>query len=412
MVNSNNEIIIAKPKSLGTVALDLLMEIDEICRKNEIEYFLSPGLVKRAVEEVDFDEYYTTASVYMTLEDTLRFIQAFEENRPEGRSLDYLGNNNSYASFNVSYVNTETTFIDITRGWDFNEFGIKVVINIIRNDIINKIPAFIETGRESNSNKVKKKGNWKKRTFAALVANRMDAKGDEFGSSLFEYYVKNYRKNPNSKKVFVRRFRKKRMYFERSIFSDTCLVSLGGYQFQAPKDINGYLEIAYGEDHEEIELKPYRQKNRIISTTVPYKDYFDSLEKKHIPIEDVFSQDREVKTDKIINKKLLRAVSKVYRIARMSEERMIIYQQLMENVDEIREIYDNEDFETLQEIFDEYDARARYYLKHKLALCPSEEFFEMECALMEYNGDVKKAEKMRDLLAYHHRKPLVGKAEI
>jgi len=162
MVNSNNEIIIAKPKSLGTVALDLLMEIDEICRKNEIEYFLSPGLVKRAVEEVDFDEYYTTASVYMTLEDTLRFIQAFEENRPEGRSLDYLGNNNSYASFNVSYVNTETTFIDITRGWDFNEFGIKVVINIIRNDIINKIPAFIETGRESNSNKVKKKGNWKK----------------------------------------------------------------------------------------------------------------------------------------------------------------------------------------------------------------------------------------------------------
>ena len=162
-----------RSKSKAQAASELLAEAAQICEANGIEYFLAPTLVKRAVDGLDYDMFFLPPSVFMTVDNVVRFIETVEKSGREGRSLDYLGNNSEYVGFNVSYVNTDTTYIDIARGLDFSKYGISVAIHVLRDDIKNRIPAFVETGVDENSALVdiSGKGSWKKKVVEKGVAS-------------------------------------------------------------------------------------------------------------------------------------------------------------------------------------------------------------------------------------------------
>ena len=332
-----------------------------------------------------------------------------ESNLPPGRSLDYPVNNCNYSSFNVSYVNTETTAINLTRGEEFSQHGIRVTINIIRNDIHKRLPALIETGRESNAFKAQKRDSWKKRMGEWLVARAMRSGGSDYNKNLFNYYVRQYSSGSNTEKVFVRRFRMKRIYFERRLFDERKKLDFGGRAFWSVKDTDALLAAAYGEDFRTTEIAPYDNSRIIISTSIPFKDYLDSLQKKGITLGSVFEQLNSIRTSNLANEKIVKAVSNVMLLARMSEQRFLLYRSLHERTDEIRALREKGDYDSLTEIFKEYDRQARYFLRRGYALCPDEELFDIECELMERAGETEKAKKMRSLVFEEHKKPLTAK---
>lgn len=401
--------MLGRHANIGDIGLDLLSEVADICDANGIEYFLAPQIVKRAIDDLDFNTYFIMPEIYMTAGSVKKFIEAAERDMPEGRALDYLGNNKNYIGFNVSYVNENTTYIALARGLDFSRLGIKVKVSMLCDDTKKRLPAFVETGREENAFRAEKKGKWKKRVVSRLLTAADALGGSNFNRKLFDYYVRSYSRDPQTPRVFVRSFRQKRRYFDRGIFSERVTVSLNGRSFYAPKRIEEYLTVHYGPGALEMEIAEFKRPNNLISCRVPYREYLDSLEKKGIPIETIFDQMNEVRADRIYNDELMRSVEEVYTAAQMSEERMILYARLSENIDQIRRLYSEKDYDSLTKIFSEYDARARYYIKQGLTLCTDEEQFEILCDIMENRGATERVRLMRSKLLEKHKKPLIRK---
>lgn len=394
-------------ENIGKTALDLTAEVAKICDDNNIEYFLSPRVVKRGIDGLDYEKYFTMPEVYMSVENIVRFVEAVEKDMPAGRALDYMGNNKDYVSFNVSYVNTDTTFIQLSRGKDFSKLGFKVTINLIRNEITGKLPALAETGRELNAYRPKRKITWKKKVVRNVMSAAMHVSGDDFGRKLFNYYVKSYLKDPDSERVFIKSFNNKRLYYNRKLFEEKKIIDVNGYKFWAPANIEEYLIGFYGPTAMDMPIATFDRTTNLISNRVPFGDYMKNLEAAGIPIEELFDLSKAERY--ITNRKITRSVERVYQIAQMSQERNNLYALLEPEMDRVRELYRQKDFETLQEIFKPYDVRARYYIKKKLTLCTDEEQFEILCDIMENRGAHERVKLMREYLSDHHKKPLVDR---
>ena len=70
--------------------LELLKEIDTICRKNKITYYLSPYLTLCAVTERPFPMNPASNDIYMKTGDMARFKNIFDEEPPFPRIFSAL----------------------------------------------------------------------------------------------------------------------------------------------------------------------------------------------------------------------------------------------------------------------------------------------------------------------------------
>ena len=76
--------------------LSLLTEIDKICRKHGITYFLSPQLTLCSVTGQPFPGNPNAGVVYMKIGDMEQFRLALEQEMPERRILESMNNNKRF----------------------------------------------------------------------------------------------------------------------------------------------------------------------------------------------------------------------------------------------------------------------------------------------------------------------------
>lgn len=88
--------------------LKLLKEIDGICRKNNIEYFTAGGTVIGAARHRGFIPWDDDVDIYMTKDSFEAFRQAFKENPPQDRKLEYIKDNPEFYA-TIPRYNEETT---------------------------------------------------------------------------------------------------------------------------------------------------------------------------------------------------------------------------------------------------------------------------------------------------------------
>lgn len=89
--------------------LQLLKEIDAICREHNITYYCSGGTVIGAVRHEGFIPWDDDIDVCMMRRDFERFCEVFRTNPPEGRYLLYNENDPDYHSTIPRYVEADTT---------------------------------------------------------------------------------------------------------------------------------------------------------------------------------------------------------------------------------------------------------------------------------------------------------------
>ena len=65
--------------------MDMLIEIDQICRKYGITYYAAGGTVIGAARHNGFIPWDDDADLYMTRDEFMRFREAFKTERPENR---------------------------------------------------------------------------------------------------------------------------------------------------------------------------------------------------------------------------------------------------------------------------------------------------------------------------------------
>ena len=397
---NTNEIKQDKPLSKP---VELLVEIREICEQNNIDYYLGPNLVIRALRSGVLEELVDPV-VYMTLDNCLRFIEAVNKAGGPGRALEYMGNSDTYPSFSVNYVDENSTYIMVSRGNDFSRSGKRVTVNILREDINNTFANMIETGWENDAFNPPLNLTGKKKTAITAVHMIKRMKSNP-GKWTFSYLCKVYG-NASAKQYFVRPYRRPRVYLPKSLFQETEDITIEGESFAAPRNCERYLELFYGEDWRRAALIEKREQFTISSDTIPYRDYIRQLEESGITIDSIFDSYLKALSENRGNEDIVKSKDRAFTVAKRSGDRMMLYEQLYPQIDRIRELRAEKKYDELTVLFRDYTRLAKEYLKEDLALSPSEELLEIECEILEYNGDSARSEKLKQLAPEQHKKPL------
>ena len=108
------------------VIVSLLKEIDEICRQNNIMYYLSPRLTLCAVTEQPFPQNPLFGVVMMKVEDMERFRRLIEEDPREKRALESMKSHKWFPGF--SDMKIQIPYVSI---WTEPEImNIRVLVSI------------------------------------------------------------------------------------------------------------------------------------------------------------------------------------------------------------------------------------------------------------------------------------------
>ncbi len=111
--------------------LELLCEIDEICRKHDIKYSLFAGTALGAERHKGFIPWDDDADIIMTLKNYKKFLRAFDVEKKDNRALNCLERNSEYPFTYARYVNTGTTALQKHTTFGGCDPGIKVDIFIV-----------------------------------------------------------------------------------------------------------------------------------------------------------------------------------------------------------------------------------------------------------------------------------------
>ena len=82
----------------------LLKEIDAICRKNNITYFLFAGTALGAARHKGFIPWDDDTDIIMDLENYERFLSIINEELPEDRAIDWLSEDPEYLFTYARYI--------------------------------------------------------------------------------------------------------------------------------------------------------------------------------------------------------------------------------------------------------------------------------------------------------------------
>lgn len=91
--------------------LGLLLEVDALCRKYDIEYYLEAGAVLGAIRHGGFLPWDDDSDLAMTRDNWEKFRDAFFKENPENRALEAPELNDRYPTNTVRYIDTTTTNI-------------------------------------------------------------------------------------------------------------------------------------------------------------------------------------------------------------------------------------------------------------------------------------------------------------
>lgn len=116
---------------LQTKILSLLEEVDEICRQNDIEYYLEGGAVLGAIRHGGFLPWDDDSDITMTRSNWEKFRQVFFRDKPKNRALESPELNDMYPTNTVRYIDTSTTSIWRSLMYDVCACGVFVDIFIL-----------------------------------------------------------------------------------------------------------------------------------------------------------------------------------------------------------------------------------------------------------------------------------------
>lgn len=257
--------------------LSLLKEIDNLCKKNKIPYYLSPQLTLCGVTGQPFPQSPLCGIVLMKTEDMERFRLAAEENCPDGRAVESMKNNKHFPGFYLRYVNKNTLCYRLDEGSNFLYPGIGIDIIPLRGKISSR--------KKHLWNRVLEVG-WQKSCYyysekpgivpmLCKVPVRLMSLGGRgrLGRSLYEKFLKGQAAG-NCPEYVVRMDRINTFYYPAEIFKKTSVMELCGEKFLVPDGKIWYLQKTYGGNYEEaIAEEPKPDWAVMASAVVGYEEY-------------------------------------------------------------------------------------------------------------------------------------------
>lgn len=367
------------------VIISLLKEIDEICRKNKIDYYLSPRLTLCAVDNRPFPLNPLYGVVLMKTEDMERFRAITEENPGKGRALESMHNHKWFPGFYLRYINTDTLCFNMEAGRDYANPGLGVNILPLRS----KIPA----GMQSRLNTMEEAGwlqlcdSWNEernmRTWLSKVSIRLRSMAGQGGLArkLYRHFVK--RQQGLQPQEYILKRRKQTLVFPAGIFEKPARLTLEGEEFQVPGKIREYLTISYGENYLKDQESAYEQSAQmIVSARVSCEQF--RLANADL---DTFAKERiRLGRKKARSRKYGEYIRWCWDYACFCGNRMNLGTLYTKKKDYIKNLYKNEDYRTLENEFKPYTKMMQASLEKGEVFAQDAEIFDIYMDVLDKTG--------------------------
>lgn len=267
-----DELYQGKLKSIQNILLLYLLEIDRICRKHKIKYFLAGGTLLGAVRHGGFIPWDDDADVMMLREDYNKFLQVVQSELPGNIKLHTVytdpQNHNIFAKLRIDNTISATKwtcqFPNMNNGIFFDIFSHDNTANSkigrklhLQFTIMTRAMVFNKWNKRKacNGHKVQSAvTNFIKTIFPIKILERLQFKclrwfeNKKDAEYLYDGMGRNVYKGS----------------FPKQWLNDTIYWDFEGYKFPIPKDYDKYLRYLFG-DYENIVLASSRQASHDIT---------------------------------------------------------------------------------------------------------------------------------------------------
>lgn len=127
-------LVTSKIKEVWQLELDMLEEVDRICQKYEIEYFLQGGTLLGAVRHKGYIPWDDDIDIVMRRNDYNKFLEIAQKELGDKYFLQYYKTERKYNRGHAQIRNPNTTAI--IKGDEFNNFNKGIFIDIFPLDNI------------------------------------------------------------------------------------------------------------------------------------------------------------------------------------------------------------------------------------------------------------------------------------
>lgn len=389
----------------------LLKEIDSICDKYNIDYVLSGNTLLNGYYYNVFGDEYKTNTIIMTPEAALRFIEVCNIELPDNRSIDYMLNNPMHNGHTIYYCDKDTLSIDMRKMKASENIGIHITIYILKKKDKNIFRWFTvrcldaaQTLYERGMNGRKYNGKlhryyWIGCMITSAIGRRRIRK------YIFNGYINGALKNDGNYYLSKNNYRRSiSKYYKKEYFSNCSYVKIYDYEFRAPCNVEDYIRDIHGKyaqekviiRNSELPLFKYADVN------LSYEDIKDIIPEEEIErrLWDDYRRGSELTPE--INK-LNKRTRKYWNILLRSEDRIRLYEQYMPLKDEIIENFNQNKYDTVERMLQDYDKAVRDNMRKGLALSFDNDIFDVYCKLLRHNGEKDFADKLEEALPEEYK---------
>lgn len=383
--------------------LNMLQEIDGICRDKGIEYTLTERTAAMAVLEGRFTCYEYCADIAMTGDQYKKFLAEFSTEKLSGRTIETLENNVKMDGVYARYVDTETTLWDIEKGSHYECKGMYVNIRILR-------PGTSE-------------GKKNKRVEQMIRNNGRDALAEEIKYGTGDYKKKSqmlrltrilYRRKGTLKKYWNNSIgvgaADKCFYYagkSKRIFEGAWLKEFKDIEFEGTKlrivnDTDALLKMLYGSKVKEAIAETEQDLYRfgvIADADVPYAETMKEIEEQGLYTaedEAAYRDFAAYENRYFIPRKQL--VEKHWAYVRRTIDRISLFQELDGKEEKIHAMYQEGRKEEVRAALARYMELIEQNAKLGLGFCIDKELFDIACELMCEEGKERIVDKARKLM--------------
>ena len=380
------------------VLLSLLKEIDNLCLKHKIDYYLSPRLTLCAVTGRAFPENPLYGVVLMKTDDMERFRQIVQDAPGEGRALESMKNHKWFPGFYLRYEDTNTLFLNVGEGRDYAHSSLGINIFPLRSKIQNKARRekenFWEEGwlRLCDDPSVKNMNSKSRRAERLLRLRCLTGQG-KVAAQLYDNFCKH--QGGRESKNYVLKRRKQTITYSRKIFESSTRVMLEGEKFSVPARTDDYLKASYGKNYKDSPEPCYVQQPHVIfSARVSGDELLAEMNGTQRFFRDFLSVSR-------VNKKIRgfkTYANECWEYASFCAERMNLGADYERRKGYIKNLYKNEDYLRLEEEFRRYSDVMNKSLDRGELFAEDEEIFDIYVDVLSKTGKMVQKEKIDRLI--------------
>ena len=391
----------------------LLTEVDDICRKYGITYFLHENSALEAVQKGHMGEERMIAEVIMRVPELLKFMDAFEQEKPAHRSLESWLSEARYGDFGCRYVNDDTLFLDLPNYHHYRKYGFAVRINVLRDFPASRIRSKLATAKEIGFEMTFAEGNRaeakKYELCEKLVRPKLKTPESslEFTRKMFGEFCGIY-DNPNAERCFFKYFRTQRHHCERRWFAEPTVTTLEGRSFPVPA--KEYFVSLYGQGYMSRRLPGRKMTEYIVADTeIPWRDYLKEIADAGLPLKKYISErERYIRKQKAGQPKV-DTIKHYWDLLFRTGDRFELYEQYAPMKKELLAMRREGRYDELSAALAPYREKLMKNYKLGLGLCFDPEIFDCMLDVLRREGNAPLAAELREMIPQEHLQPIVIK---